>query len=415
MRLLGVHRIHYRKGGAEAVHFDHLALFREHGWTCAEFVMDHPLNEPSEWSSYFPSYFDPPGGLKGLPATPRFFHSSEARAKFARLLDDFKPDIIHAHGLYQQLTSAIVAPARARNIPFVYTLHDFKLICPAYFFYNRKKGVCEECRGGAQWRCAVNNCCDNFAKSALYAADGLYQWRKGEMRHDIARYIAPSRFLARKYAEHGFDAERIRYVPNFFETQDDAPADAAMMATLRARHGRYLAYFGRLSQEKGVSLLIDAAHAAKTPLVLVGDGPQRADLEAQVRALGADCVFVGHQSGPALWAHVEAAVAVALPSIWYENAPKSILEAQARGKPAIVSELGGLPEMVEDGVTGFICKSGDRASLADCIARLFALEPGALAAMGEKARASARTNFTRERYYREMARVYAELAPGAAP
>ena len=115
MRLLAIHRLHHRKGGAEGVHLDHLALFRERGWDCAEFAMAHPDNEASEWSGYFPERFEPSSGIAGLAALPRYFHSGEAREKFARLLDDFKPDIIHAHGVYHHLTNAILKPARDRG------------------------------------------------------------------------------------------------------------------------------------------------------------------------------------------------------------------------------------------------------------------------------------------------------------
>ena len=128
MRLLGVHRLHHRKGGAEAVHLDHLALFRQRGWTCAEFAIDHPDNEASEWRRYLPADFAPRADLSGLAALPRFFFSGEARQEIrGRSLDDFRPDVIHAHGLYHQLTQSILAPARERCIPIVYTLHDFKL------------------------------------------------------------------------------------------------------------------------------------------------------------------------------------------------------------------------------------------------------------------------------------------------
>src|SRR5271154_1458948 len=111
-RLLGVHRLHYRKGGAEGVHLDHLELFRSRGWECAEFAMDHPDNEESAWRGYFPTRFEPPSGIGSLTSAPRFFWSREARRNFARLLDDFRPDIIHMHGVYHHLTTAIVKPAR---------------------------------------------------------------------------------------------------------------------------------------------------------------------------------------------------------------------------------------------------------------------------------------------------------------
>ena len=415
MRLLAVHRLHHRKGGAEGVHLDHLALFRERGWDCAEFAMDHPDNEPSDWSDYFPERFEPPSGVGGLASLPRFFHSGEARDKFARLLEDFRPDIIHAHGVYHHLTNAILKPARERGLPIVYTLHDYKLICPAYHFYTERLGVCEQCRGGRQWRCLVNRCTHgSLAMDALYALDGFVQWRVGALRDAVSRFIGPARFIVEKFAEHGFAPEKLRYIPNFFESADDASVDPAVVAALREKYGRHVLFFGRLSAEKGVDLLIDACAAAGVPLVIVGDGPKRDELQARATARGGVCDFLGHLKGAALWAQVEAASLVALPSVWYEIAPKSILEAQARGKPALVTTIGGLPEMVEEGVTGFLAAPSDAVSLTEALRRALAMDDAALAAMGARARARATTTFTRDRYYREMISLYAELSPAIA-
>ena len=364
MRLLAVHRWRHRKGGAEGVHLDHLALFRERGWDCADFAVDHPDNEPSQWRDYFPAPFAPRAGVAGLASLPRFFHSREAGEKFARLIDDFRPDVIHAHGIYHHLTNAILAPARQRGVPIVYTLHDYKLICPAYHFYTPQNGVCERCRGGRQWRCLTNRCTQGpLAMDALYALEGWIQWHGGALRSAVARFVGPCRFIVDKFAEHGFPREKLRYVPNFFESADDAPAAADEVAALRQARGRHILYFGRLSPEKGVDVLIDAAAAANAPLTIVGDGPQRDALERQARALGARCLFTGHLKGAALWAEVEAATAVALPSLWYEIAPKSVLEAQARGKPVVTTRIGGLPELVEDGENGLLVEPGDRLGL----------------------------------------------------
>jgi glycosyltransferase involved in cell wall biosynthesis len=402
-------------GGAEGVHLDHLKLFRERGWDCAEFAMDHPDNEPSEWRRYFPARFEAPSGVGALRALPRFFHSTEAREKFAALLRDFRPDIIHAHGIYHHLTNAILKPASELGVPIVYTLHDYKLICPAYHFYTEKKGVCESCRGGAQWNCLVNRCTHgSLAQDALYAVNGLLQWHGGQPRNSIARFVGPCRFIVEKFAEHGFAREQLRYVPNFFESADDASTTPAEVQALRAAYGRHILYFGRLSPEKGVDVLIDAAAEIGAKLVIVGDGPKRAELVERAGQRGVSCAFTGHLKGAALWAHVEAATAIALPSVWYEIAPKSILEAQARGKPVIVSAIGGLPELVEDGVTGFLAAPADRASLADAMRRMLAIDDGALAAMGAKGRRQALGTFTRDRYFNEMTQLYGELSPALA-
>ncbi|MFI5011295.1 MAG: glycosyltransferase [Hyphomicrobiales bacterium] len=409
MRLLGVHRLHYRMGGAEAVHLDHLALFREKGWDCAEFAMDHPRNEPSAFEAYFPSYFEPKNarGLEKLRAVPRFLHSSEARRKFTALLDDFRPDIIHIHGIYHQLTPAILPPALARGIPIAFTLHDYKIICPAYHFFRPGVGVCELCRGGRQWNCAVHRCAQgSFLADSIYALDGLLQWHRGSIRDAVSAFIGPCRFIVDKFAEHGIAREKLHYVPNFFETTDDRPVEPHAVEALRARHGPYLLYFGRLSVEKGLSVLVESAKAAGVRLVFVGEGKEEEALRARAAALGVAAHFTGHLKGAELWAHVEAATAIALPSIWYEIAPKSILEAQARGKIVITTEIGGLPEMVEDGVTGFVVPPNDPPSLGAAIARVFAMSEAERSRLGEAARGQALGTFTRDRYFREMTAIY---------
>ncbi len=415
MRLLGVHRLHHRMGGAEAVHLDHLALFRQRGWRCAEFAMDHPDNEASDWQDYFAPYYAPRSDLSGVASLPRFFYSGEARKQFARLLDDFRPDVVHMHGIYHQLTSSILGPARERGVPIVFTLHDYKLICPAHHFYNERDGVCEKCAGGRQWNCLIRRCArESLAKDAVYAVDGLTQWHFGSVRETVARFVAPSRFMEEKYAEHGFPREKLRYVPNFFESADDEAVSPSAVEAIRAAHGRHILYFGRLSPEKGVDILIDAAASAGAPLVIVGDGPRREELERQAQRLRARCVFTGHLKGAALWAHVEAASAVALTSVCYENAPKSVLEAQARGRPVVATRIGGLPEMVEDGVSGLIAEPSDRSSLAKALSRILAMNEAELAEFGARGRAHALSNFTRDRYYREMTAIYAELSPALA-
>jgi len=415
MRLLGVHRIHYRKGGAESVHLDHLQLFRAHGWTCAEFAMAHPDNEPSVWQDYFPSQFEPDKGsfLQRLAKVPRFLHSTEAAASFDRLLADFRPDVIHIHGLYQQLTNAILKPARARGIPIVFTLHDFKLVCPAYHLFNARQGVCERCHGGRQWNALVNRCSGgSLAKDVVIALDGLVQWYGGALRNGVDAFVSPSRFLATKMAELGIDRAKLHYVPNFFETTDDIDVAPAAIDALKRQYGRFVLYFGRLSPEKGLDVLIEAAARGGFRLVLAGDGPQRADLETRAAALGVDAIFAGHLKGAELWAHVGAADVVALPSIWYENAPKSILEAQARGRLVVTSAIGGLPEMVEDGVSGFLARPGDADDLGDRIAHALALAPEAAMAIAEAGRQAATSTFTSQRYFTEMSALYQSLTQG---
>ena len=415
MRLLGVHRLHHRKGGAEGVHLDHLALFRENGWDVAEFAMSHPENEHSEWSDYFPAQFEAESGglIDKIKKVPRFFYSAEAGEKFEKLLDDFKPDIIHAHGIYHHLTNAILEPALKRKIPIAYTLHDYKLICPAYHFYTEKRGVCEDCRGGRQYNCLVGRCTHgSLAMDALYALDGLYQWHSGAIQNAVSAFVGPCHFITEKFAEHGFDKTKLITVPNFFESTDDEPTTPEMIAEVKAKYGRFVLFFGRLSPEKGVDHLIRACRIANLPLVLVGDGPKRAEYEQLAKDVGATAHFMGYQKGAKLWSFVEGCTAMALPSVWYEIAPKSILEAQARGKPVVTTRIGGLPEMVEDNVTGVVVTYNDTQALAEGLSRLFAKSDAEIAAIGEAARVRATSEFTRQNYYATMSALYQRLLAG---
>ncbi len=414
-RLLNVHRFRFRKGGAEAVFLDHMELFASRGWSCAEYVMDHPRNEPSAWSSYFPPFFDAATAPRGFATLRRFVSSDEARAGMARLLDDFRPDIVHIHGLYQQLTPSVLQPIASRGIPIVYTVHDYKLLCPAYMLYTDRLGVCERCAGGAAWNCALHKCLHGSrGVSAVYAAEAIYHRWRGSY-DAITAYVMPSRFVLEKHRQYGFPSERLHYVPNFFATSTDAPPDRDAVAAWRAAQGDFVLFFGRLSAEKGCAVLLEACARAGLRVVLAGEGPEEGRLRELAARHGAQVEFAGYRSGADLWALVEAAMCVALPAVWYENAPKSVLEAQARAKPVVASRIGGLPEMIEDGVTGMLVPPDDPAALAAALARMAALPAAVRTAMGAEARRRVLATFGVERYFAAMSELYAALLADRKP
>lgn len=414
MRLLNVHRYGYRKGGAEAVFLDHQELFASNGWECAEFVMRHPENAASNWTRYFPQNFEPATtGFGSAKSALRFLYSHEAKQGMADILADFRPDIVHIHGLYQQLTPAVLQPIAEKKIPAVYTAHDFKLLCPAYSLYTNKLGVCERCAAGNTIYCAIHKCIHNSrAASLVYAIDGArLRFSYGKA---IAAFVMPSKFILEKHREYGFPADRLHYIPNFFETVADEPVDAAELGAHRARYGKYVLYFGRLSPEKGIDNLIKACSHAELPLVLLGSGPQESELRALAAQMRTPPTFVSHRTGRELWTFVEAALCVALPAVWYENAPKSILEAQARGQIVVVSNIGGLPELVEDGKTGFLVAPGDITELTRTLLNVSKLDDAAREKIAGEARIRSIRTFTRDKYYSKMVSLYEKLIANSA-
>lgn len=403
-KLLSLNTYHYRRGGSEAVYFDHDALFRQAGWETAVFAMHHPQNEPSPWSQYFADeleFGNAYGMIDKLVMAGKVIYSWEARKKLARLLDEFTPDIAHGHLLYHHLSPSVVSLLHDRGIPTVMTAHDLKLACPAYTMFNRT-GVCERCINGnvlnvIKYRCVR----DSLVTSGLVAVESGIHKALGLWKKNLDRVIAPSNFYRNKLIEWGWPEKQVTYIPNYIDSEAYEPQYAP---------GDYFFYFGRLTKQKGVETLIRAVADSGLRLLLAGTGPDEAYLKSLVPARTNRIEFLGYCTGDRLKQLIREARAVVLPSVGYENAPISILEAYASGKPVIGSAIGGIPELIREG-TGMTFQSGYVEKLTDCLQRFFDLPAGRIQEMGQEARALVSQEFTSARYFDRMLALYRELLP----
>lgn len=401
--LLSINNYHYRRGGAEAVYLDHDALFRSAGWDTACFAMQHPKNLPSEFSAYFVDEIEfgqSYGIADRVGMAAKIIWSREARRKLAALVVAAHPDIAHVHCVYHHISPSVLPVLKRAGIPVVLTAHDLKLLCPAYTMLSRGD-VCERCAGGAVWNVAVRRCIkDSLPLSTLIGIESAIHRVTGVYRNNVDRVVTPSRFYFDKFREYGWPAEQLAYVPNFVQV------DAFETAF---EPGDYFVYIGRLSYEKGIATLVEAASRAGVRLVVVGDGPLRETLRRDAESRRAPIHFTGYQSGDALRAWVRNARALVLPSEWYENAPISVLEAYASGKPVVGARIGGIPELIAPEETGWLFDSGGVGELADLLARLAAADDGIIAAAGRAARARAEARHTPAHYLAAMRDVYAGL------
>jgi glycosyltransferase involved in cell wall biosynthesis len=177
----------------------------------------------------------------------------------------------------------------------------------------------------------------------------------------------------------------------------------------RPHPGRRFAYVGRLSPEKGIATLIKAAALADVPLDIIGTGPAERSLRELAEERGCDARFHGYLSGPALRDATAAARAVVVPSEWYENAPLTVLEAAALGKPVIASAIGGLPELVIEDETGWTFTAGSVPALADRLRAVADMSDRAVADAGAAARARVVREFGPQRYVEGIRQLYSEL------
>ncbi len=402
-RLLAINNYFYRRGGAEAVFFDHMRLFSDIGWETAPFAMQHPDNFPSHWSSYFVAEIEhgrSSGPLTKAVQAAKIIYSWEARDHIAALIERFRPGVAHAHNVYHHLSPSIFPVLKKAGIPTVMTAHDLKLACPAYKMLSHDE-ICERCKGGRIYNVAVHKCIkDSSLLSGLVLVETAVHRALGLYRNTLDRIVAPSRFYKAKLVEWGWPEEKIVHIPNFASTEKLEPFED---------EGDYFAYVGRLSPEKGIATLIRAAAKAGQKLVIAGTGPEEQALKALAARTGGEVRFAGYVSGDKLHRLIGEARALVLPSEWYENAPISILEAYALGVPVIGAEIGGIPEMILPGETGLVARSADADDLARAIAALAAMTPAARRALGRAGRDWAGREFSPEAYRDRTLQLYAEL------
>ncbi len=401
MKIAIVNKYLYPKGGADVAALRMARLLRERGHKVVLMGMAPPDGTEPEFPAYLvsPVDYDAPMGLcRQLALAGRLVYSLEARRRMHELIRRERPDIVHFHNVYHQLSPSVIDAAAAHHIPMVLTLHDYKVTCPVYS-HLRHGQVCEACRQGrfysaARFRCAKGS----LSKSLLNMAE-MYLHRTILRTYEkVHVFISPSLFLKRKVAELGFRG-RIVHVPNFVDAR-----------AFRPRYdwdGRQIAYFGRLSPEKGLGTLLDAVKGLDVRLRIIGTGPMEEELKQKADAEGIDNVrFDGFLAGEELHRAVGAVMFTVLASECYENNPGSVIESFALGKPAIGSDMGGIPELVAEG-RGLCFRAGDIAQLRSRIQEL-AADPEAVRAMGRNARRYAETRLDQQEFYERLMAVYAE-------
>lgn len=400
MKILFANKFFFRNGGSEVVMFQEREFLQSAGHAVIDFSMQDGRNFASPYADFFVGRQDYRGGgrLGKLKSALAFVHSPEAVRKIGALIDATRPDLVHCHNIYHQLTPSIIGAAKARGVPVALTLHDFKPVCPTYTRLRNGR-PCSECLGGDFRNVLRNRCAEgSLAKSALLYAEAVVQRRLGNYEK-VDLFIAPSRFLAESVA-HRFPAGRIAVLYNGVEVPQSDGADEG-----------YILYLGRLSQEKGIETLLKA-HAqagAPWPLKIAGTGPL---YETLVRGFPS-AEFLGHLTGDDLRQTLGRAAIVAVPSEWYENCPMSVLEAMAQGKPVVASRIGGIPELVADGETGLLFGPGNVAELIGCLTQLMS-DPALRRRMGNAARKRVEENFSLARHNAGLMGLYERLLAKAS-
>lgn len=399
MRILMVNKFLYPRGGAESYMLKVGAYFQAQGHTVEYFGMYDARNTVGNHCGISTRNMEfHSTSLKRLLYPFQILYSFEARRKIGRVLDAFRPDVVHMNNINFQLTPAIIDAVKRRNIPLVQTVHDYQMVCPNHLLYDfEAQHVCEKCVGRRKWNCIRHRCIHGSRiKSILGAAEALL-YRVRHTYRNVDRYICPSRFLYGKLLAEQPETYRDRAIvlPNFIEKR------AKPAQTKRRFPYPYLAFAGRLSEEKGTRVLAETARLLPdVHFVVMGEGPDRAALAGLPNV-----ELTGFLTGAALDEIMAGAEAMVVPSVCFENCPLAILEAQMFGVPSVTMNMGGMAELVRDHETGVLARSTAAEDFAAAVREILS-DPAALARMKENCRAAAQRAMTIDRYCKEVLQIY---------
>lgn len=404
MKILLIDVYNYNKGGAETVCFNTGKMLEEHGHSVVYFTLKWLNNKPSPFSKYFPESKETRvGPLKQVKNLINYFYHFEAAKKIEQLILDEKPDLAHIHLMWGQITPSIFPILKKYHIPVLFTVHDYRIVCPAYTFRDGKGHICEACRGKNFYKCFTHTCCKGSKlMSAVMAAEQYFRNAFFNPTRYIDGFIYVSNFakdIQEKYMP-SLKSKPSIILYNFSTSISDnsklMPAD------------RYYLYFGRLSYEKGVRTLLGAfKDLPQCKLKVVGTGPKEAELRAFADNEKMQNVeFLGYKQGEELADLVRNAYFVIVPSEWYENNPMTIIEAYSVGTPVIGARIGGIPEIVVNGQTGFQFESGNVVDLKNTVLRSDVLDGKTYTEFSQGTINFANENLSKDSYWKKLIEFY---------
>jgi len=403
IKVLLINRIHYVAGGADRVYLNTGNLLNENKHKVAYFSTLDSQNIKSEYSNFFIKNNHPKkkSFLKKTSSILTYLYNFEASRNLSKLINEFKPDIAHLHLFYGIQTSSILKTLKKHKVPIVITLHDYKLICPTNLNLDRHGNICEKCVSSKFYNCSLKLCSNGkLFESLILTIEAYLRKFVIDPLLLVDRFIFVSQFCLNKHT--AYDTRYVNNSSHLYNFTEFTP-------TKTTQKGEYILYYGRLSREKGIKTLINAAIKTNTKLQIVGDGPLKKEILEAINE--AELItYLGFISGTELTELIEKSSFVAVPSEWYENNPMTVVESFSLGKPVIGSKIGGIPELVNKN-TGLIFEAGNTVELSDRLMEIKQMSLGEYRNMSNNCREFAKLHFSKQQHYKQLVDIYKSVIP----
>lgn len=395
LTILNISQNYYIRGGSDRYFFTMAELLQKHGHKVIPFTAANPKDETTEWKAYFPrgADFENPGPID----LARFIYSRNAATSIQRLLNNANVDIAHFHVYHGKLTASILGSLKKAGIPLIQTLHDYKLTCPIATHLSNEE-ICEACEGKHFLRAIPKRCNRRSLARTVLSVSESYVSRFLGCVDKFDHFISVSNFLRKKMIQYDIPEEKISTVHNFADVSNFTP---------NFSEGEYILYFGRVDRSKGIFTLVEAAAPlTHVPLYIAGEGEAMPEVKRIIEQKGCDHIhLLGFKQGNELRELILNSTCTVLPSEWYENCPMSILESFAYGKPVIGADIGGIPELINQEVDGFLVSSGDVEQLRERLQWMSENKTQAIE-MGKTAREKMENEFNADIHYEKIMNVY---------
>lgn len=396
MHVLQVNNNHRVVGGSDNVYLNTGNLLKRAGHEVSYFAAKSQFDEPCEDSHFFCDGLDTKNA--GPKDALRFLHNPHAQSALKNMLSTRSEiEIAHLHIYYGRLTPAILSPIKNCHLPIVQTLHEYKTVCPTYMM-ERRGNVCDLCITGTSLNCIKHRCKEgSIAKSTLIWMEHNLAKALGSIRF-VDKFICVSDFQREILIKAGIPERKLRTLHNFINPK------ALMPETVQSKED-YLLYIGRIETLKGLQTLLAAAEQTGAELKIAGDGSWAPELAKRVSRLS-NVEYLGFVSGEPLKQLVQRARAVIVPSEWYETFGLTAAEAKAVGTPVIASRIGGLTEVVRDGIDGILFEPGNTLELATAIESLKHMDT---VHMGVEGMEDVKTRFSPQAHLEGLLSIYSEV------
>lgn len=411
MKILQINNYNYLKGGSEKVYQVSIELLKNKGHEVRYFSIADAKNEElcEGHAVNIDLWGKAEGFISKVGAAKRFIYNKQVARELDNYLEIYRPDIVHLHIFYGNLTNSIISVLRKHQIPMVQSVHEFRLLCPSYTCLDPGLNICEQCAGTQFKTACIRKKCikSNLAMSILAAAECLVRDRFYNYQKNFAAFIMVSKFIQDKHIQYFPEmSAKCHQIYNSIDTKA-----YSKYIVDQSNKGDYFLYLGRLSYEKGIGTLIDVfAKNKNIKLKIVGDG--FAAQELKCRAMNLKCAnieFLGFLSGETLYDTIAKARYTIIPSEWYENNPLSIIESLALGTPVIGSRIGGIPELINEGYNGYLHDCKNTNSLFKAIVKSQKLTTNQYAEQCRNSIRQACDNFDNEVYYDKLLKLYLSI------